>query len=312
MIGILLALQLLGPVVGKASSASFALATTPAGASFTLYNVKGEIIKLGKTPFVGMLPAGRYRLVIQKPGFFLEQRGIVVQVGQQKIVQVKMFPQATKKPGKNSQGSKPVAGTTRVKPATRAMSRTKTRKKATTSPSPTPRNTKTPTPRNTKTPTTGPPPPPAANEIPPGKRGGQTPAPRQVRIGKDGSPANSKRADLAKKEKQPGKAKRKIPWIPLAAAAGLAIGGGIFWGLSESALTASKDRNKTQVEAYNEYQQARSHRSTAVFMLAGGGIALGLAGLFYFWPPSPKKGKGKGRYRNDDIPMIGFTVLPLP
>lgn len=303
-----------------ADKASMALATKPAAANYVLYNVQGKIVLQGKTPYIGMVAAGRYRLIIQKPGFFPEQRSIQVQGGQQKILQITLFPKpAGSKPA--APAIRPVApvqpqagkprprlvpktnpGTPRVaprkvpdlRPVVRGVPKLPNVPVARVKPKARPNQAqgKAQQPKGVE----GPPPPPAANEIPP--------KPRQ---GGSETPAKTAAKKVVAKKKKPKKAKRSIPWIPLAAAGGLAIAGGIFWGLSSGALDASKDLNRTQIDAFNEYKQARSHRNTAVFLFAGGGVALGLAALFYFWPPSSDK---KGKKRNvpgNDVPIIGFT-----
>ena len=108
--------------------------------------------------------------------------------------------------------------------------------------------------------------------------------------------------------KKTGVAKKaKIPWIPLGFAGVLGIASGIFWGISSKGFKDSRDKNRAQVEAFQDYREAKSHRSTATFLLVGGGVALGLAGLFYLWPSSPLLGIRKGSKYYDDSPIIGFT-----
>ncbi|TNE49702.1 MAG: hypothetical protein EP343_10770 [Deltaproteobacteria bacterium] len=324
MIALLLGLQLMGgwPAVHAANTASMALATQPAGANYTLYNIQGKVVLTGKTPYIGLVPEGRYRLVIQKPGFFPEQRSLQITGGQQKILQVTLFP----KPAGTAPTTppQPRAGTTPTpaRPAAQPPARPAPRPRPVARPAPdlrpvvrgvptlpnVPASRPKPQPK-AQSPAVGPPqprsvegppPPPASNEVPPKpgtKKSGQT-------SGGNESSANAKK--IVTKKKKPKKAKRSIPWIPLAAAGGLAIAGGIFWGLSTGALDASQDVNRTQIDAFNEYKQARSHRNTAVFLFAGSGVALGLAALFYFWPQSNSK-KKKSPVPGNDVPIIGFS-----
>jgi len=108
------------------------------------------------------------------------------------------------------------------------------------------------------------------------------------------------------------KAGRKIPWIPLVAAGGLAIAGGVFWGLSGGSLAAAKDRTKFQRDAFQEYQQGRTHRSTAIFLFAAGGAALGLAALVYFWNPSRNKKKAKIPDNSTPVGQLSTGAMTAP
>lgn len=285
MIGILLGLQLLGGWPGlhlQPPMASLALASKPSESQFVLYNVQGQVIHQGQTPFVGMIPAGRYRLVVTKAGYFQEQRSLSLEPNQQQILQIELFPQATSpQPPVVARGTPnaPPSNTVPQAPTSRPVNSTTTTSQPSTS------HSTPPPPQNTTPPATQQPQPPPASSR-------QTP------------PA----ANVAKAKVPPKTTARKIPWLPLAAAAGLAVAGGIFWGLSGGALDASKDVNRTQIEAYNEYSQARSHRSTAVFLFAGGGVALGLAALFYFWPPSSDNKTKQKPAQGHDVPILGFSL----
>lgn len=265
------------------TQASIALATVPGKSSFQIVDATGKVVLQGDTPYIGVLAAGRYRLVLKKAGFFQEQRSIKVSAGQQTIIRVELM--------KQSSTATPPATRAPVKPGATA---------------PPPRQVAVPTPTRRVAPRVQPLKPevrPVTRRVvvrpAPVRPAPTRPAPKAT-PGKKVASAPTKPGEKAKPKP------RRIPWIPLAAAGGLAIAGAVFWGLADASLNDSKDKAKLQVEAYQAYQQARTNRSTSTFLFAAGGAALGLAALFYFWNPSKKK-KGKRPPKSDHSTVVGFT-----
>lgn len=239
--------------VDAAKQASIALATVPSGSSFVLTNSQGKRVAEGKTPFIGVLSPGPYRLVLTKDGHFGEQRTIRVEEGQQKIVRIELM----KKSSTPSRTAPPVQRRpVVVRPPVRRV-----------------------------------------RVLPPrpvGKRESARNSPPARRV------VNKNGTKNVPKAKKPA-----IPWIPLAAAGALAIAGGVFWGLSNGSFDASRDRTRFQVDAFREYQQARTHRSTATFLFAASGVGVALGVLFYFWKPSKKK---KRSTLDDRTTIVGQTL----
>lgn len=248
--------------VAQPKQASIALATEPGQASFRLMNIQGKLIRSGTTPYVGVLPAGRYRLVLSKEGFFTEQRGLSLVLGQQKIVRIVLM---------KKKASSTVQAPTK-RPLSRSSRSQKTKKVKSTG------ATHVPSTKNTHPEKASPSHPRSSRTKPP-----------SVKASKTASSTSVKHSKATK----PSGLKRSIPWIPIVAAAGLGIAGGVFFALSNGSLEASKDRNKFQRDAFQEYQRARTHRSTATFLFAASGVAVVLGALFYFWNPSKTKKKGK-------------------
>jgi hypothetical protein len=274
------------------AGATVALATTPLKVSFAFYDIKGRLVHSGYTPFVGNLPPGRYRLLLEKDKYFSEQRSLTLHAGQQKILQIELLPESAPHADPASP-TVPAPHTPKTQPQP-------------TGPSPKVADPSSPPPRTD--------PPQTATTIPSSlphtsqekQSKPEAPRPTPPPISSD-PPSTQPASGVAHKssDSAPKPAARNIPWIPLGAAVALAVAGGIFWAISSNNLEASKDRNRFQIDAYQDYQQARSHRSTATFLLAGGGVAIGLAAMFYFWPPSTAG--LKKRIHPPDSPVMGFS-----
>lgn len=258
----------------QAAGVSFALGTRPASANFRLFNAKGKVVREGKTPFVGLLPPGQYRLTIEKGGYFREARTIVLLPGQPKVLQIQLM-QAHK--------ASQIPLLTRPSPRRRKLSG----QRPVTSPS-SDTSTKPPVRKKSKVPDTN-------REIP---------SPRQRIRPQHGEMRPVSRQTKKKRRKKRKPSKSGIPWIPLISTGALAIGGGVFYAISGSYLTTSRDRNNTQVEAFAAYGQARSYRSTGNFLLIACGAAALVTGFLFFWQPSSRN---KVRSRQD-IPIVGQAM----
>jgi len=239
-------------------AARFALDTKPSGAMMRLLDSKGKEVAKGKTPFIGVIPFGRYRLILEHSGYYQESRTISFQDAQAKILSITLMAKAAK---------------------------AKT----------------TPTPVRKVTP----------RKIPPKRRAAERTVPKRkappVRRAKEGveNPMLHRRTP-PKKKKSKKKAKKKtgrqISWITVIAAGGLGVAGGIVFGLYQSKLSASQDKNSTQVDAYTSFREAGSYRSISLFLFAAAGAAAAISVFLYFRGPS----KGKGRRNGiDRVPIMG-------
>jgi hypothetical protein len=291
---------------------SFALATMPSKARFQLFDQKGVLVQEGETPFVGTLKAGIYRLRLSHDGYYEESRSLRVQPHKPVILQVELLSHQGLMaiPRKLPPASQP--STTPLPPRTQAIA-----------PRPAlPPPTSQAVEAQKKEPVGGvgaEGKKEGAAEVGVGKieRGGQEP---------QGPPPTSYPPALESKPSkkvastQPASSKvventkapaRSIPWIPLAIAAACGIAGGIFFGLSQASLDASKNRNTFQVDAYSEHLQAQSHRTTAFSLFIAGGASLAIAGLMY-WGVLKSRSGAQRSPRADRYAPITSNQPPTP
>lgn len=285
-VGLVVCGWLFGAVAWAQEDVPLALGTKPEGASFQLLDAQGKRVLEGKTPFVGKIASGVYRLVIQQVGYYDESRSLRVEVGKPVFLNVEMIVQTG--PWTPPVGAMPpplVRGVslppaTRL-PATNASSRpTQARvvpaRLTPPSSAPVVRDASPPPPPDGRT-------DPRSQDASPKTTTDTSPnaPPDRALPPPVSQPTTRKKVAATQPTKKADKTPRSIPWVPLAIAAACGIAGGVFFGLSQGSLDAANDRKRTQIDAYSEHLNAQSNRTTAFSLLIAGGAALAVAGLMY-------------------------------
>lgn len=278
-----------------------ALGTKPEGASFQLLDGQGKRVLEGKTPFVGKIAAGVYRLVIQRAGFYEEARSLRAESGKPVFLDVELIAQTTPSPPTLGPTPPPLVRGVLLPPTLRAPPTARqpdpardipaARRGATDLPSvrtaPTSAPTTSPNPPHlrdrsqepTSSPTFGAGASQHALKTPP--EGSPDAPPNRALPPPVSQPTTQNKMTATTQPAKKTKTPRPIPWVPLAIAAACGIAGGVFFGLSQGSLDAANDRKRTQVDAYSEHLNAQSNRTTAFSLLIAGGAALAVAGLMY-------------------------------
>jgi hypothetical protein len=242
------------------SKVAFALTTRPDKCTFSLMNTQGKTVQSGASPFIGKVPIGRYRLVVQCPAHLKEAR--VLNIQKATVLMVAPFPVPRGRTPARAPVPRRSLPRRTVTPRKATPPRTTVRKAGTTSA-------------------------PTVRKAAPKKRAAPLRFAPPVR--KSATPALSSKPSKATKTL---KRKRPIPWIPIVTGGALLIAGGVFFILSQNSLSYADNKNNFQLMAYREYLTARDHRSTAFFLLIAGGVAMAISGVMYFWGwPSKRKGR---------------------
>jgi len=308
-----------GVLEGRAwAEVPLALGTKPEGASFQLLDGQGKRVLEGKTPFVGKIAAGVYRLVIQRAGFYEEARSLRVEAGKPVFLDVELIAQTNPSPPTLGPPPPPLVRGVLLPPTARTPHTTgqpdpvrdipasrresahsvSVRTAPTSAPSTSPN---APQIRDrsqdpTSSPTVGAGAPQHPLKTPP--EGSPDAPPNRALPPPVSQPTTQKKTAATTQPAKKAKTPRPIPWVPLAIAAACGIAGGVFFGLSQGSLDAANDRKRTQVDAYSEHLNAQSNRTTAFSLLIAGGAALAVAGLMY--SGILKSRSGSSRTSRDD------------
>lgn len=258
------------------ASIPFALGTKPTKAKFRLLNSQGAAVIEGTTPFVSKLEAGVYRLIVSMDGYHEEARTLRVEAGKPVFLDIELLAISPKKAGEEKKA--PVGRGTA--PPQQVAPTSSPSQKVGHSAAPAQRIKEPTSLPATTQPSQGEPPPSEGTKkskdlspnVPPDREMPPPVAARKV---------GGAQVTITQRKKETPKKARPIPWVPLAIAAACGIAGGVFFGLSQTSLDASKDVTRTQVDAYSEFLNAQSHRTTAFSLLIAGGAALAVAGLMY-------------------------------